>query len=60
MYDISCCSDESFFSDDSDFNYIPENVAIKSEVATQIGELEDREENIEGPNSNNPFAYRKK
>ena len=60
MSDIFCFSNESFFSDDSDFNHISEYVAIESEIATQSGEMEDREENIEGPNSNEPLAYRKK
>ena len=60
MSDNSCFSLESFFSNDSEFNYIPEYVAIESEIATQSGELEDREDNIEESNSNEPLAYRKK
>ena len=59
MSDIYCCSDENFLSDDSEFNYIPEYVAIQFEIATQSGKMEDREDNIEGPNSNEPLAYRK-
>ena len=60
MSDISCFSAKSFFSDDSEFNYIPENVAIESEIATQSGDMKDGEDNIERPNSSEPLAYRKK
>ena len=47
-------------SEDSEFNHIPEYVAMESEIAAQSGEIEDREDNIKGPNSNEPLAYRKK
>ena len=59
MSNNSCFSDESFFSNDSEFNYIPDYEAIESEITTQSGEMEIKEDNIEVPNLNEPLAYRK-
>ena len=47
-----------FLLRDSDFNYIPEYGAIEAEIATQSGEMEDTEDNMEGPYSNEPLADR--
>lgn len=56
MFSISCCSKVSFSSDDSDFSYILGYKAIEAEIATQHGEMEDREDDVDGPYTNEPLA----
>lgn len=56
MFSISCCSKVSFSSDDSDFSYILGYKAIEAEIATQHSEMEDREDDMDGPYTNKPLA----
>lgn len=56
MFSIPCCSKVSFSSDDSDFSYILGYKAIEAEIATQHSEMEDREDDVDGPYTNEPLA----